>query len=865
MRSISGIAGRLPALIALLVLLAVGPGLSASSSLAQDASATTEQAAKAAVNPVDDARRQLEQAKQQLDAIEKQLTPAIGDDDKLVDMMDQVEKVSRAVIQISVDLRPSFDQLKSRLEQLGDPPAEGQPAEAQIVTDERNRLKSERAEINALTGQAESLSTEASQLGTAITIARRDMFSKKLLARRDITLDLFATAWTMAGQEGATLERTFGSWTSFIWRFKAVYFGGALMGSLAFAIVLMMTIRRLFGSLVRRDRTQEAPSYLSRLSVAFWSTTISTLSFTTFLTVSYTLFDRFNVLRQDVAPIIAACFGMTGMVFFVWRLSKATLAPGDVQWRLVNVSNGGAKSLVRVFTLMAAVNGFDYVLEAISTTAGSDLILTVVKSLIASVIIGLLLIALSFSRPILNSSGDPKDPGRPLPHFAAILLRICGAAIILLCLAGYVSLARFLSTQLIVTGAVVITVYIGILSGRAVSEQNGFPRTAVGRYIGERFKIEAKTLDQLGLAVGFFIYIFALLAGFPLILLSWGFQFADIERWVYRIFTNITIGSFSISIVGILGGLIIFAIALVVSRLFENWLDRNVLGRTYMDTGVRNSVKTGVGYLGIGIAIMFGLSAAGISLSNLALVAGALSLGIGFGLQNIVSNFVSGLILLAERPFKVGDWVVTGTTEGFVRRISVRATEIETFQRQTIIVPNSEFINSSVGNWTHRNKIGRIEIMVGVSYDSDPRRVLEILKEIADGHPKLLHFPEPMVVFANFGDSSLDFELRAYLADILDGLGVRTEIRLQIYERFKAEGIEIPFPQRDLNINMKSEKIAEAVRAARDVGRWPEEFSGRKRGKRPAADISELENEGHPDIPEGDGNVEDGADGPNQQ
>lgn len=861
----SVISGRIPALIAFLLFLAAGVGLSPSASFAQDAPAAAEQAAKAAVNPVDDARQQLDQAKQQLSAIEKQLTPSIGDDDKLVDMMDQVEKVSRAVIQISVDLRPSFDQLKSRLDQLGDPPADGQPPEAQIVTDERNRLKSERAEINALTGQAESLSSEASRLGTAIMIARRDLFSKKLLARRDISLGLFETAWDMAGREAATLQRTFGSWTSFIWRFKAVYFGGAVMGSLAFALVLMVTVRRLFGSLVRRDPMKETPSYLSRLSVAFWSTTISTLSFAAFLTVSYALFDRLNVLRQDVAPIISACLGMIGLVFFIWRLSKATLAPVDVQWRLVRVSNSGASALVHLFTLMAAVNGLDYVLEAVSTTAGSDLILTVVKSLIASVIIGLLLIALSFSRPILNSSGDPKDPGRPLPHFAAILLRLCGVAIILLCLAGYVSLARFLSTQLIVTGAVVITIYIGILSGRAVSEQNGFPRTAVGGYIGERFNIEAKTLDQLGLAVGFCIYLFALLVGIPLILLSWGFQFSDIERWVYRIFTNITIGSFSISIVGILGGLIIFAIALVISRFFENWLDRNVLGRTYMDAGVRNSVKTGVGYLGIGIAIMIGLSAAGISLSNLALVAGALSLGIGFGLQNIVSNFVSGLILLAERPFKVGDWVVTGTTEGFVRRISVRATEIETFQRQTIIVPNSEFINSSVGNWTHRNKIGRIEIMVGVAYDSDPRRVLEILKEIADAHPKLLHFPEPMVVFANFGDSSLDFELRGYLADVLDGLGVRTEIRLQIYERFKAEGIEIPFPQRDLNINMKSEKIAEAVRAARDVGRWPEEFSGRKRGKRPAADISDLENEGHPDIPEGDGHIDDASDGENQQ
>src|SRR5690606_37654713 len=128
------------------------------------------------------------------------------------------------------------------------------------------------------------------------------------------------------------------------------------------------------------------------------------------------------------------------------------------------------------------------------------------------------------------------------------------------------------------------------------------------------------------------------------------------------------------------------------------------LGR--VDVGVRNSVGTAVGYAGVALAGLVGLSAAGIDLSNLALVAGALSLGIGFGLQNIVNNFVSGLILLAERPFKVGDWIEAGGVEGNVRKISVRATEIETFRRQTVIMPNSQFINSAVGNWTHRNRLG---------------------------------------------------------------------------------------------------------------------------------------------------------------
>src|SRR4029453_14075586 len=142
-----------------------------------------------------------------------------------------------------------------------------------------------------------------------------------------------------------------------------------------------------------------------------------------------------------------------------------------------------------------------------------------------------------------------------------------------------------------------------------------------------------------------------------------------------------------------------------------------------------------VGYAGLALATLVSISAAGLDLLNFALIAGGLSLGIGFGLQNIVSNFVSGLILLAERPLKVGDWIVAGQVSGTVKKISVRGTEIETFQRQTVILPKPELINSAVGNWTHRNKLGRVDISVNVAYGSDPKRVHAVLLAIARAHP----------------------------------------------------------------------------------------------------------------------------------
>jgi small-conductance mechanosensitive channel len=229
------------------------------------------------------------------------------------------------------------------------------------------------------------------------------------------------------------------------------------------------------------------------------------------------------------------------------------------------------------------------------------------------------------------------------------------------------------------------------------------------------------------------------------------------------------------------------------------------MARSHVDMGVRNSVNTALGYVGIALAGLIGISAAGINLSSLALVAGALSLGIGFGLQTIVQNFVSGLILLAERPFKVGDWIVAGPTEGFVRRISVRATEVETFQNQSIIVPNSQLINAAVGNWTLRNSLARSEVAVSVAYESDPRQVMEILMEIANAHPTILTVPEPNVSFLRFGEFALEFELRFYLADILNGGPVRNDVRISILERFKEEGIEIPFPRRELSVRLERE------------------------------------------------------------
>lgn len=745
-----------------------------------------------AVNDIaEDARNKLNQAQGRLEGLYGTVEDSKTDDGRLADAKIKVDALVQELLQVSVSLRPRFDQIKARLAELGEPPKDGQPPEAVEVAEERNKLTAERLAINTLTGDAENLSISATQLSNTISQIRRDLFADRLLERKEISGALLQDALDAAHTEVADFKRTVGSWLAFIWKFKRAALGSAVMLSLFVALVLLVAEYRLFGSFIKRDPTIEAPAYVSRLSVAFWSTIIPSLALGVFLASTYIFLDVFNVLRQDTAPIVLAFLAFVGLIFFVTMLARALLAPRAPNWRLVPLSNRGAGYIAAAVVLMAVINGFDYVLSTVSEALGSPVVVTVMKSLLSSAIVGLLVFLISFLKPVISADGDPTAPGRPLPRGIASLLRLVGLGVVFAGFIGYVGLARFLATQLVLTGAVIATMYIGILSGREISAPNRFGETRVGRWVARRFDLNEVGVDQAGMVAGLLIYIFALMVGVPLILISWGFQPRDLQIWAFQVFTEIQIGSIRISLIGIVGGILLFALGLYGTRWFQKWLDGGVLARSQVDAGVRNSVRTGVGYLGTALAGLIGISAAGIDLSSFALVAGALSLGIGFGLQNIVSNFVSGLILLAERPFKVGDWVATGTTEGFVRRISVRATEIETFQRQSIIVPNSQLINNSVGNWTHRNNLGRVDLEVRVSQENDPRHVINVLQELASVQAGVLRNPEPFVIFSGFGPSSLDFKLCLYIPDVMNSRVVKNETRIAIFERFKTEAIEL--------------------------------------------------------------------------
>lgn len=694
-------------------------------------------------------------------------------------------------------IRPRVDAFKAQVESLGPAPAKDQPPEPEAVARQRADWDAILGSLTTARNAGEAARVRASQIIAKVQDIRRKRFTDRLFER--VPEAHSWTTWQNApGQIVYALQQAGGAVAN--WWLLQESQSDVLLVLLAAALMAagLSYVSRRGVRGVRVWTGDEQPPFWRRGAAAAWLILLRALPIAVPVAFAYWALHSQDLLPADVDRLAYSATRSILIITAVTALVTTALAPSSPQWRLIPASDAAASRIRWLMIALGAVYSLNLLLGTVRSVAFAPFAVTIAQSLLASVVIALLVMAILRTR--LQTTAIE---GAPEINWLSVLrFPLWAIAIVILVAAatGYISLARFVSAQLIVTGTILAVVYLMLIWVDAFGQSISDPQAATGRFLIERFRCEKRRCEQFALPVTLALKLAVLLFSVPLILLQWGFDWKDITEWSRELFFGFRIGNTQISIAAILASMIVFILGYFAARMVQGWLDRQVLQPAGISGSVRHSISTGVGYLGVIVAALFAVSYAGIDLSNLALVAGALSVGVGLGLQGVVNNFVSGLILLVERPIKVGDWVVVGGEEGLVRRISVRSTEIETFDRANVLVPNSYFISETVKNWTLHNYSGRVVIPVNVHCNNDPRQVQEILLAIARANKQVMTNPEPFVVFDEIGSDALSFKLYAYLFDITKGAGARTDLRTAIVQAFREAGIIMPFTQTDVTL-----------------------------------------------------------------
>ncbi|MBQ9235452.1 MAG: mechanosensitive ion channel [Alphaproteobacteria bacterium] len=479
--------------------------------------------------------------------------------------------------------------------------------------------------------------------------------------------------------------------------------------------------------------------------------------------------------------------------------ARVILTPYNEKWRLINMSTEKAKRLFKAINFTIYTVGLFSILMAIVMLQHYSLELLSYLMALSASLRAICMVWLTYIYFMSDSDESAKNTKNAAEAATSaknrasrigVVVMLFVFCVISLAFLGYAQLAFFVVNRTLLSLA---ALFVYTILRRFIYDV-GRRLLFMGLWV-KNFHMRRIFLRKVDFWFGFAIEPLITLGFMALLLILWGMPTDVLQSIAYKAVYGFTVGGVKISLVSIFWGILAFVICLWIIRFLQDRIEFKILERTSIDAGTKHSLASGFAYIGYVLSGLLAIAIMGGNLSNIALIAGALSVGIGLGLQDIVNNFVSGIIMLFERPIKVGDWVIINGEEGQIKQINIRSTEIETFTRSSLIIPNSKVLSNAVTNLTHQNNWARYSVKVGVAYGSDVKKVEQILLDCALNHPKVVKKPAPYVLFKDFGSSSLDFEVRFYVNDIWKGWTTPSDIRFMINEKFIENNIEIPFSQ----------------------------------------------------------------------
>ncbi|BDA86157.1 hypothetical protein Sa4125_36990 [Aureimonas sp. SA4125] len=748
-------------------------------------------AAQDAAAPETDPIVILDQQAAELAAIKRAADAETSSDEK-AELRDRGMVAGSTANTAVAQLVPQLAEIDARIAELG-PVLDD---EAPDIKAQRQRLDAERGELDSTIKRGRLLAADAKEMIDRMIREINEAFNRDTFKK--VASPLSPTLWAdLAGSLSDDSARL----SDFV-RVSVLAIPKANIGlrlvflaaGLVLAAILLLPVRRGLRQVGRRFAVEQVPGTRARRSaLALWFVVVGTLTSTLAFLIVYQALNWGDFLTRWTRPLAETLAITAGIGGFMVSLGAGLLLSGQPSWRLPPISDEAVGRL-RPYPGLAAILTFLSVLlieggKAVGVSPTAAIFLNYAVTASYCILISTLLIGLMRYR---RTHPEGAEPSAQTTIATVATLLGWGAVVIALvaALQGYVNLALFVSRQTIWTAIVSAATYLLLIVVDDVSTTFLSGESRLGRSLHAGLGLRKAQVDQLGVIVSALLRLAILVVAAILLSGPLG-PGASSLFYQFGNSSEIQIGGFSIVPGSILKATIVLFVGIALMRGVRRWLDDRFLPATDLDPGARNSVSTIVSYAGIILAGFWALSTLGIGVERIALVVSALSVGIGFGLQAITQNFVSGIILLAERPVKIGDTVRLGADEGEVRRISVRSTEIQIADRSTLIVPNSELITKSIRNMTMANPLGRVQIGFATPLDVDAAAVRDTLLDILGTHEAILASPAPSVFIDGIEESKVVFKAFAFVASPGSVYATRSAIYFTLLERFKAEDIKL--------------------------------------------------------------------------